>query len=60
MNLLLLDEALYYIRRRGESGLVKVLSKEEAKDVFTEFHTSAIGAHCGIVKTTDAISKILY
>ncbi len=51
---------LYYTRICGENGLVKVLSKEEAKDVFTEFHTSAIGAHCGIVITTDAISKILY
>ncbi len=42
---------LFTTKRRGEGGLAKVLSKEEAKEVFTEFHTNAIGAYCGIVKT---------
>ncbi|RXN19650.1 gag-pol fusion [Labeo rohita] len=33
---------------------------EEAKLVSREFHTSPIGAHCGTVKTTDAISNRFY
>ena len=34
-----------------------VLGPEEANQIFVEFHASAIGAHCGINKTKDAISK---
>ncbi|RXN17442.1 gypsy retrotransposon integrase 1 [Labeo rohita] len=48
-------------RRQGEGGLAKVICcSEEAKQIFKEFHTSPIGAHCGIVKTTDAISNRFY
>ncbi|RXN21892.1 voltage-dependent calcium channel subunit alpha-2 delta-3-like isoform X2 [Labeo rohita] len=55
------DEVLYYIRRGGEGALARVLdSTEETKRVFHEFHSSPIGARCGVQKTTDAISKRFY
>ncbi|RXN12538.1 myosin-1 isoform X3 [Labeo rohita] len=57
----LVYEVLYYIRRGGEGALARVLdSTEETKRVFHEFHSSPIGAHCGVQKTTDAISKRFY
>ncbi|KAL0148171.1 hypothetical protein M9458_056492, partial [Cirrhinus mrigala] len=51
----------FYIRRGGEGALARVVdSIEEAKRVFHEFHSSHIGTHCGVQKTTDAISKRFY
>ena len=37
-----------------------VLTPEEANNIFVEFHDSAIGAHCGIDKTLDAILQRYY
>ncbi len=34
--------------------------KKSAQYIFEELHSSPIGAHCGIQKTLDAISKRFY
>lgn len=60
-NLPFLDEVLHYIRRKEGGGLAKVIcTKEKAKEIFMELHSSAIGAHCGIHKTLDAVSRRFY
>ncbi|RXN06801.1 gag-pol fusion [Labeo rohita] len=53
------NDILYYVRKDGT--LAKVLStKECAQEIFEQFHSRPIGAHCGIQKTLDAISKRFY
>lgn len=59
-NLPLLDEVLHYIKKKAGALSKVIQSKEKAKDIFREFHSSSIGAHCGVHKTLDAISKRFY
>ncbi|XP_071399967.1 uncharacterized protein [Centroberyx affinis] len=59
------DDRLHYFckRRRDEQQhhLAKVvLTPEEASTLFTEFHASEIGAHCGVDKTHDEVMKRYY
>ncbi|CAL9690844.1 unnamed protein product [Knipowitschia caucasica] len=54
------DEVLYYCKGSSQSKRKVVTAKEEAQQIFREFHASAYGAHCGIVKTRDAISRRFY
>ena len=58
------DGELFYICRRRQNGqehLAKVVKlKEEADMVFTDIHSSDIGAHCGIDKTHNAIIQRFY
>lgn len=54
---------LFYIRQKGResSTKVKVLKgAEEAERIFVDFHASPTGAHCGQMKTIDAISRRFY
>jgi hypothetical protein len=37
-----------------------IKSKEEARQLFIEFHSSPIGGHTGILKTRTAISSRFY
>uniref|UniRef100_A0A3Q3KR86 Gypsy retrotransposon integrase-like protein 1 n=1 Tax=Monopterus albus TaxID=43700 RepID=A0A3Q3KR86_MONAL len=53
----------FKIRGYGElwSGSQRVVkTREEAKNVFAEFHSSPIGGHTGIIKTRNAISSRFY
>lgn len=57
------DGQLFYRKHKGrekESQVKVVCSAEEADALFKEFHASDIGAHCGQVKTRDAISQRFY
>ncbi|MEQ2301560.1 hypothetical protein AMECASPLE_037278, partial [Ameca splendens] len=54
---------LFYVRQKGSltSTKVKVIKgAEEAERIFVEFHASPTGAHCGQIKTIDAISRRFY
>uniref|UniRef100_A0A673L7L2 Gypsy retrotransposon integrase-like protein 1 n=1 Tax=Sinocyclocheilus rhinocerous TaxID=307959 RepID=A0A673L7L2_9TELE len=54
-------EVLHYVRRKEGGALARVVcTKEKAKYIFMELHNSAIGAHCGIHKTLDAVSRRFY
>ncbi|XP_049328588.1 gypsy retrotransposon integrase-like protein 1 [Astyanax mexicanus] len=62
-NFCITDNELYYIRHRGtekECKVKVVCSAAEADALFVEFHSSGIGAHCGQIKTRDAISQRFY
>ena len=58
------DGGLFYICRRkknrGEHVAKVVTTKEEAHKIFTDLHSSDIGAHCGIDKTHHAIIQRFY
>lgn len=54
---------LFYVRLKDSisSRKVKVVKgAEEAERIFIDFHASPTGAHCGQIKTTDAISRRFY
>ena len=43
--------------KRGKTQHRKVVyDKEKANQIFKECHASAFGAHCGIIKTRDAVT----
>ena len=47
--------------KRGKTQNRKVVyDKEEANQIFKECQASAFGAHCGIIKTRDAVCKRFY
>lgn len=51
----------YYLQWRGEGVQAKDLnSTEVVKRVFDKLHSSLTGAHCGVQKTSDAITKRFY
>jgi len=56
----LTDGVLYYCKGSSQLKRKVVTAKEEAQQIFKEFHASAFGAHCGIVKTRDAITRRFY
>ncbi|XP_066526808.1 uncharacterized protein [Hoplias malabaricus] len=53
------DGQLFYIRYKGTSSK-SCGGTKDANAIFTEFHASSFGAHCGQKKTRDAISKRFY
>ncbi len=57
-------ELFYHCHRRldeQDHHLAKVVcTPEEANNIFLEVHASAIGAHCGIEKTTHAVLRWYY
>ncbi|MEQ2316601.1 hypothetical protein AMECASPLE_034082 [Ameca splendens] len=54
------DEILYYCRGSSPTKRKVVTCKEEAGQIFKEFHASAFGAHCGNVKTRDTFTSRFY
>ncbi|XP_072562184.1 uncharacterized protein [Paramormyrops kingsleyae] len=62
-NFSIIDGDLYYTRNKGSDEEVRakvVRGAEEADELFIQFHSSGIGAHCGQLKTRDAISQRFY
>ncbi|XP_025763981.1 uncharacterized protein LOC109202383 isoform X2 [Oreochromis niloticus] len=56
-------EQLFYWRYKGTDKTIKttvVCGADEANTIFSDFHASPTGAHCGQTKTREAISKRFY
>lgn len=53
---ILTEGTLYY--KKGKRQVV--YHKEAAKQIFYKYHVSAGNAHCGIVKTRNAVCKLFY